>query len=313
MTAASPGQTDRVAAIVKRNNAAAKPVTDVVDAAITEQPPYQVMPPLEPEDYAALRESIWARGVLVPIIVDETGIIIDGQHRAKIAAELGVECPRGMRTGLTDADKRSLAYTLNLARRQLTRAQVRKLTATSLKADPQLSDREHARRTGVSPTTVGTVRGKLEQTGDVSKLDTRTDSAGREQPASKPPVASPELKPTAVNVAEQRGRHPEPVNKEPEPIAEPVDVDVMPQPESIAQDAPKKARLLTRDEKLRRRAQVLAGDMDTLTAEVEALFTEALDAGMADEVEALFDGPFGRPRGVMYGTRPTTTTEEDNE
>ena len=36
-----------------------------------------------------------------------------------------------------------------------------------------------------SPTTVGTVRTKLEATGDVSKLDTRQDTKGRKQPAKK--------------------------------------------------------------------------------------------------------------------------------
>lgn len=65
------------------------------------------------------------------------------------------------------------------------------LIAESLKADPQLSNREHARRTGASTTTVGTVRGELEDSGDVSKLDTLTDSMGRRQPATLPGRSRP--------------------------------------------------------------------------------------------------------------------------
>ncbi len=187
----------------------AEPVTtdvvDQVDATIVEEEsaaqPYQVMPPLDPEDFATLRESIKKEGMLLPVIVDGAGNILDGHHRAAIAHQLGRQYDTVVRKGLTPAQKRSLAYTLNIARRQLTRAQVRDLIAKSLKADPQLSDREHGRRTGVSPTTVGTVRGKLEQTGDVSKLDTRTDSTGREQPASKPVIEpEPELGPPAAPI-----------------------------------------------------------------------------------------------------------------
>jgi hypothetical protein len=55
----------------------------------------------------------------------------------------------------------------------------------------------------------------------------------------------------------------------------------------------------------------VAARMDMLAAEVEALFTEAADAGMADEVEAMFDVPFRRLRDVMYGT-VDTTPKEDN-
>jgi hypothetical protein len=137
------------------------------------------------------------------ITVDEFGVIIDGHHRALIAQELGIECPSEVRSGLTDSDKRSMAYESNAVRRQLNRNQKRDLVAASLMADPLMSDREHARRVGVSPTTVGTVRAELVERGDVSNLDTHIDSTGREQPASKPP------------------REPEPA--EPEPVT--VDID----------------------------------------------------------------------------------------
>jgi DNA repair exonuclease SbcCD ATPase subunit len=55
-----------------------------------------------------------------------------------------------------------------------------------LKADPSKSDRQIAEQTKTSPTTVGKVRAEKEASGDVSKVDTRTDTKGRKQPSSKP-------------------------------------------------------------------------------------------------------------------------------
>ncbi|MGP5169074.1 hypothetical protein [Corynebacterium casei] len=66
--------------------------------------------------------------------------------------------------------KRSLAFTLNLKRRHLNREQRRELIAESLKSDPQLSNREHARRTGAHQTTVGTVRKEMVEDGQVSQM-----------------------------------------------------------------------------------------------------------------------------------------------
>jgi hypothetical protein len=48
---------------------------------------------------------------------------------------------------------------------------------------------------------VGTVRKKLEQAGDVSKLDTRTDSGGRQQPAHKPKKQDTSEPPAAMDEA----------------------------------------------------------------------------------------------------------------
>lgn len=81
--------------------------------------PYQLLPPLSPEEYAALRADIAARGVLVPVERDENGAILDGHHRSAIAAELGIEAPAVTRAGLTEAQKREHVLKLNLLRRQL--------------------------------------------------------------------------------------------------------------------------------------------------------------------------------------------------
>jgi ParB-like chromosome segregation protein Spo0J len=128
--------------------------------------PYQLLPPLTAEELAALRDDIAANGVMVPIIVDQHGVIIDGHHRQHIAAELGIPCPKVVREFATDEERREFALGLNLKRRHLTREQMRELIASECERTPDASDREIARRLGCSPSTVGAVRRP------VSKLDT---------------------------------------------------------------------------------------------------------------------------------------------
>jgi hypothetical protein len=86
----------------------------------------------------------------------------------------------------TEAWARDYVLSANVHRRHLTREQKRELIAKVLAADPSKSDRQIAEQTKTSPTTVGKVRAEAEATGGVFKLDTRTDSLGREQPATKP-------------------------------------------------------------------------------------------------------------------------------
>ncbi|MDQ3455544.1 MAG: ParB N-terminal domain-containing protein, partial [Actinomycetota bacterium] len=147
--------------------------------------PFQLMPPLSAAEYAERRADIEAHGVQVPIIVDEHGRVIDGHHRQQIAQALGLPCPWTTVTSYTDTELRDMSLRLNLHRRHLTSEQKRAALAASIMADPGLSDRQHAARVGASPTTAGDVRRDMQNAGDVSTLDTRTDSTGRQQPATK--------------------------------------------------------------------------------------------------------------------------------
>ena len=119
---------------------------------------YQVMPPLSSEEYQELHDDIKVNGVLEPIHVDEEGVVIDGHHRSKIANELGIPCPVITHDDLDDAGKRSLAFTLNLKRRHLSREQRQALTVESLRLDPMASNSMHAQRTGLSDKTVKKIR-----------------------------------------------------------------------------------------------------------------------------------------------------------
>jgi len=144
---------------------------------------YQVMPDLSPEEYSELKSDIQNRGVMVPIEFDEHGNVLDGHHRLQICAELGIKnFPKVIRAGMTEAEKRTHARKLNMARRQLSREQRRDLILDEALEHPEKSDRQIAKGLSVSPTTVGTVRAQAASEGQVSKLDTSTGADGKQYP-----------------------------------------------------------------------------------------------------------------------------------
>ena len=119
------------------------------------------MPELPPEQLDSLRADIAANGVLVPVVVDQHGRILDGNHRAAIALDLGIDYPTVTVAVTDDADAWDKAVSLNCARRHLTREQVREVIGNEIQRRPDDSDRAIARRVGCSPSTVGAVRSEL--------------------------------------------------------------------------------------------------------------------------------------------------------
>jgi hypothetical protein len=137
---------------------AAEPATGNTSTRAKPTEPWQVMPPLTVEEFAALRDGIAADGVLVPITVDQHGTVIDGHHRQHIADELGIPCPKVVREFTNDEERYEFALGLNLKRRHLTREQMRQLIASECKRNPGATDREIGRRLGCSHRTVAVVR-----------------------------------------------------------------------------------------------------------------------------------------------------------
>ena len=119
---------------------------------------YRLLPPLDAETYAGLKANIAVNGVQVPIVKDEKGYILDGFARAKIARELGYECPSVTVRGLTEQEKRSQVRALNLARRHLDHAAKRQIIADELKENPRRSNHWIAKSLGVDDKTVASVR-----------------------------------------------------------------------------------------------------------------------------------------------------------
>ena len=97
---------------------------------------YQLLPE-RPEEFEALKQDIAERGVIVPVVVDEFGAILDGHNRARACRELGInDYPVEVRSRLSEADKRVFARKLNVLRRHLTRDQVRQLVGDQLRDTP---------------------------------------------------------------------------------------------------------------------------------------------------------------------------------
>jgi hypothetical protein len=168
-------------------------------------PAAELFPRMSESELRELGEDIKANGLRASIVLYE-GKLLDGRNRLDAMELVGIEYSflsgtdptkwRGLglygrnrnRTSLIDCfdgDPYTCVISANIHRRHLTAEQKRELIAKLLKAKPEQSDRQVAKQTKTSPTTVGKIRKKSEATGDVSKVDTRTDTKGRKQPAKR--------------------------------------------------------------------------------------------------------------------------------
>ena len=84
--------------------------------------PYQLLPPLSPDEFAALKADIAKHGILVAVELDDHGHLLDGHHRVRAWQELRAEgirvpdFPRVIRAGLSEAEKRAHVRAVNLVR-----------------------------------------------------------------------------------------------------------------------------------------------------------------------------------------------------
>jgi hypothetical protein len=86
-----------------------------------------------------------------------------------------------------EATPEEFVMSANVHRRHLAPDDKRKIIAALLKANPERSDRAIAQTAQASHHTVADVRAEAERRGQIAHVATRTDTAGRQQPATKPP------------------------------------------------------------------------------------------------------------------------------
>lgn len=113
---------------------------------------FQPFNDLAASQFELLKKDVEQRGIVNPILVDEDGQTIDGHQRRRVAAELGIDCPRIVLRGLSDDEKMSLAIALNLFRRHL--SGVERSTAIQKMSHLGMSVRRIAEATGVSKSQV---------------------------------------------------------------------------------------------------------------------------------------------------------------
>jgi ParB-like chromosome segregation protein Spo0J len=148
--------------------------------------PYQVLPDLPPEQFAALKADIAERGVMVAVEVDEHGQILDGHNRIRACRELGInDYPVVVRSGLSDVEKRIFARKANVLRRHLSRDQVRDLIGAQLRETPEWANNRIAQALGVDDKTVATVRAGLIATSEIPKLEKLVGVDGKERPVRR--------------------------------------------------------------------------------------------------------------------------------
>jgi ParB-like chromosome segregation protein Spo0J len=134
----------------------------------------------------ALRASIRRFGVLVPVIRDQQGRIIDGHHRVRIAEEEGIGIADDIVITVDSEDEaREIARTLNADRRQLTEEQ-RRAVVTELRREGH-SERAIAGALGVSQPTVHRDLKRAEiDSGESIQPDRVIRQGGGSYPAQRP-------------------------------------------------------------------------------------------------------------------------------
>jgi ParB-like chromosome segregation protein Spo0J len=78
-----------------------------------------LLPALDASTAVALRDSIEMHGVVVPVVVDQHGRIIDGHHRSRIADDLGITYIKRSMEVADEDEFRRLSVELNTIRRHI--------------------------------------------------------------------------------------------------------------------------------------------------------------------------------------------------
>ena len=113
----------------------------------------------------------------MPTIWDDEGNLVEGWHRERACAELGIDCPKEIRHFGSEADKFELVLSVNCRRRQMDQKQKRQVIEAYLRVDPAINDNQLGDLIGVSKTTVAKLRTHLEATCQIAKL---TEFRGRD-------------------------------------------------------------------------------------------------------------------------------------
>src|SRR5262245_40975081 len=154
--------------------------------AMRPHPACELFPLLPEGELAALADDIRQNGLTHPIVFvpgtpgEGDALILDGRNRLA-ACKLAGKQPRF--EPYRGSDPVGYTISCNVRRRHLTAEQKRAIIGVLLKADPTASDRRIAAQAGVDHKTAGAVRDDLEGRGEIPHEPTRTDAAGRQQPA----------------------------------------------------------------------------------------------------------------------------------
>jgi ParB-like chromosome segregation protein Spo0J len=164
-------------------------------------PAADLFPLMSEPERRELAADIRTHGLRAPAVLqrnqDGVPVLLDGRNRLDALDLLGEEITLDNSIIFNwvpdDIDPYALVVSANIHRRHLSAHQKRQLIAKLVTASPEKSDRQIADEAKSNRTTVGKIRKKLEMSGDVSIVNTRTDRKGRKQAAHKPKPTVPTM------------------------------------------------------------------------------------------------------------------------
>lgn len=87
---------------------------------ITVNPEYErLVPPVSNTDFQSLKQSIKENGLYIPIVINQSGTILDGHHRYRACQELGLEPRTEVKTFADLLSEKQFVIESNLRRRHL--------------------------------------------------------------------------------------------------------------------------------------------------------------------------------------------------
>ncbi len=150
-------------------------------------PQYRLFKPKPSCEREFLRHSIQEKGVLVPVIADETLAILKGHQRYGLCMELGInDIPVEIVHGLTEEQKRDLILQLGSLHRSLSISDRKEVARNELiHRQGNITDKALGDLVGLSDKTVKGVRDKLVDSSEIPNLSIRMGKNGVSQSARK--------------------------------------------------------------------------------------------------------------------------------
>lgn len=143
---------------------------------------------LNPEQVRALQDAPDGWPPIAVAATDGRYLLVDGFHRYAAAQNLGLaEIAAHVLPVPPDGDLHALAFALNAVHgRPLSLDDRRAFAARLLTRQPQTSNMEVSRRAGLSPTTIATIRERLEATDQIEPVVERIGANGNRYPTPEP-------------------------------------------------------------------------------------------------------------------------------
>ena len=167
---------------------------------------------LDPAHIRTLEEGPDAWDPIAVVVDGARYTLVDGAHRFGAAQNLGLETVRIQIVPVPpDRDLHALSFDLNAKHGlSLTLTDRRAFLARMLTRDPHVSNMEASRRTGLSPTTVQSIRERMEGGEEIPVAATRVGRDGATYPVREPgALPDPGLMDSAKNLlssAERRNQ-----------------------------------------------------------------------------------------------------------